>query len=352
LRGQQRFVAFDAAAGAIHCKSGKRQKPLGGWMRRIGAMALGMAIALCVTAAGAQDYPNRPIKFVQGFPAGGNADAITRVLGAEMAKGLGQPVVSEARVGAGGNIAAEQIARGAPDGYTLLLATTAHVVSPALYASLNYDPVNDFAFISSITNVPFFIVTYADSPYKTLKDLVDAARARPGAINIGTAGIGTGQHMCLELFASTLGVKIQHVPFRGDAGAVTGLLGKNVEAIIAPATAVLGNVQGGNFRALAITAKERWPALKDVPTVAEAVSPNFEMIAWIGVAAAHGTPKPIVERLNREFRRVIALPNVDEQLRNLGGFPNSSSPEEATERVKFEIARWKDVAHKAGIVPR
>src|SRR4029078_3681780 len=135
-------------------------------MRLIAAIVLGMTMALGATAAVAQDnYPSHPIKFVQGFPAGGNADAITRVLGAEMAKGLGQPVISEPRVGAGGNIAAEQVARGAPDGYTLLLATTAHVVSPALYASLNYDPVGDFAFISSVTNVPFFIVTYADSPY-------------------------------------------------------------------------------------------------------------------------------------------------------------------------------------------
>jgi len=311
-----------------------------------GTLALGMA------AAGAQQYPNRPIKFVQGFVAGGNADAITRVLGAELGKLLGQPVISEARVGAGGNIAAEQVARGEPDGYTLLLATTAHVVSPALYAKLNYDPVNDFAFISAVTNVPFFILVHADSPYKTLKELVEAARAKPGTINFGTAGIGTGQHMCLELFASTLGIKVTHVPFRGDAGAVTGLLGKNVDAIVAPASAALGNIRGGNFRALAITSKQRWPALKDVPSVAETVSPDFEMIAWIGIATTHGVPRPIIDRLNDAIRRAIADPGVDTQLYNLGGFPKSSTPEEATERVKFEIARWKDVAQKAGIPKR
>jgi tripartite-type tricarboxylate transporter receptor subunit TctC len=316
-------------------------------------VGLAVILALGAATANAQDkYPSRPIKFVQGFPAGGNADVLTRVIGAELARSIGQPVIPEARVGAGGNIAAEQIARGTPDGYTLLLATTAHVVSPALYASLNYDPIGDFAFISQVTDVPFFIVTYAEAPYKTIKDLVDAARGNPGAVNIGTAGIGTGQHMCLELFASTLGVKIQHVPFRGDAGAVTGLLGRTVDAVVAPATAVLGNIQGGNFRALAITAKERWPALKDVPSVAETVSPGFEMIAWIGAATTHGTPKPIIDRLNEEFRRAIAQAGVDEQLRNLGGFPKSSTPEEATARVKFEIARWKDVAQNAGIAPR
>jgi tripartite-type tricarboxylate transporter receptor subunit TctC len=158
--------------------------------------------------------------------------------------------------------------------------------------------------------------------------------------------------MCLELFASTLGIKVTHVPFRGDAGAVTGLLSKNVDAIVAPASAALGNIRGGNFRALAITSKERWPALKDVPSVAETVSPNFEMIAWIGVATTHGVPRPIIDRLNSAIRGAIADPEVDKQLYNLGGFPKSSTPEEAIERVKFEIARWKGVVEKAGIPKR
>lgn len=162
------------------------------------------AIGLLLTAAGAdaQQYPTRPIRFVQGFAPGGNADVITRLLGAEMSKGLGQPVISEARIGAGGNIAAEQVARGEPDGYTLLLVTTAHLVSPALYSTLGYDSINDFAFISSITNVPFFIVSHSDGPYRTIKDLVEAAKTKPGSVTIGTAGVGTGQHMGMELFAS------------------------------------------------------------------------------------------------------------------------------------------------------
>jgi len=308
---------------------------------------------LCIaTVADAQQYPTRPIRFVQGFAPGGNADVITRVLGAEMSKGLGQPVISEARIGAGGNIAAEQVARSEPDGYTLLLITTAHLVSPALYSTLGYDSINDFAFISSITNVPFFIVSHSDGPYRTIKDLVEAAKAKPGSVSIGTAGVGTGQHMGMELFASATGIKLLHVPFRGDSAAVTGLLGHSVDAIVAPGTVVLGNIQGGNFRALAITGSERWPQLKDVPTVAETVAPGFEMIAWIGVGTTHGVAKPIIGRLNQEFRRVIALPNVDEQLRGLGGFPKSSTPEEATERVKYEIPLWKQLAEKAGIPKR
>jgi tripartite-type tricarboxylate transporter receptor subunit TctC len=194
--------------------------------RHAAALLLVSSFVLSLTSAFAQQYPIRPIRFVQGFPAGGNADVITRIIGTELQKSLGQPVVPEARVGAGGNLAAEHVARGTPDGYTLLLVTTAHVVSPALYQSLNYDAVNDFAFISQVTQVPFFVVTHAESPYKTIQDLVEAAKAKPGSVSIGTAGIGTGQHMCLELFASTLGLQVLHVPFRGDAGAVTGFVGE------------------------------------------------------------------------------------------------------------------------------
>ena len=189
-------------------------------LRSLSLMALAVGLAFSAASALAQQYPTRPIRFVQGFAAGGNADVITRVLGAEMSKSLGQPVIFDARVGAGGNIAAEQVARAEPDGYTLLLVTTAHLVSPALYNSLGYNSINDFAFISSVTNVPFFIVTHAESPYRTIKDFVDAAKAKPGTLTIGTAGVGTGQHMGMELFAAATGIKVLHVPFRGNSAAV------------------------------------------------------------------------------------------------------------------------------------
>jgi tripartite-type tricarboxylate transporter receptor subunit TctC len=319
-----------------------------------GAIPLLIAAGLALGSidAFAQQYPTRPIRFVQGFPAGGNADVITRIIGTEMAKSLGQPVVPEARVGAGGNLAAEHVARAAPDGHTLLLVTTAHLVSPALYQSLGYDAVNDFAFISQVTHVPFFVVIHAESPYKSIQDLVDAAKAKPGSVSIGTAGIGTGQHMCLELFASTVGIKVLHVPFRGDAGAVTGLLGKTVDVVIAPGTAVFGNIDGGNFRVLAITGTERWPAQNNVPTIAETVAPGFEMIAWIGIGTTRGVPRPIVDRLAKDIQHAVAQPDVNAQLRKLGGFPRSSTPEEATARVVAEVQRWKDVAAKARIPKR
>ena len=317
--------------------------------RLVIAASLVAGVVLAIGTAAAQEYPTRPIRFIQGFAPGGNADVITRVLGAEIAKSLGQPVIPEARVGAGGNIAAQQVARAEPDGYTLLLVTTAHLVSPALYNALGYDPINDFAFISSVTNVPFFIVCRADSPYRSITDLVAAAKAKPGSITVGTAGIGTGQHMGLELFAAATGIRVLHVPFRGDAGAVTGLLEKSVDAIVTPGTAVFGNIEGGNFRALAIMGPQRWPSLKDVPTVGETVAPGFEMLAWIGVGTTHGVPPAIIARLNKAIRQAVAQPNVEERLRGLGGFPMSSTPDEATERVKREIPMWEALAQKAGI---
>jgi tripartite-type tricarboxylate transporter receptor subunit TctC len=308
-----------------------------------------VGLALGVQAAVAQDYPNRPIRFMQGFAPGGNADVITRVLGQALSRDLGQPVISESRSGAGGNIASAVTAKAPADGYTIVLLTTAHVISPAIYNSLGFDPVNDFEFISTVSDFPFFIVTSADSPYKTIGDLVAAARAKPGGITVGTAGVGTGQHMCEELFATSTGTKFVHVPFRGDSAAVAALLGNVVDFIVAPGTAIFANIEAGKFKALAVSVSKRWPSLPQVPTVAETVAPGFEVVAWAGVATTRGVPAPIVERLNKGLRQALALPNVEEQLRSLGGVPRASSPAEMRERVNSEIKRWIEVAAKAGI---
>jgi tripartite-type tricarboxylate transporter receptor subunit TctC len=318
---------------------------------RFAALTLTLMLALGAhkPAVAADDYPNRPIRFLQGFAPGGNADVISRVLGEEMSKSMNQPVIAESRAGAGGNLAAEQTARAAPDGYTILLITTAHVISPALYKSLRYDAVKDFEFITNVTDFPFLIVVNAESRFKTIADLVEAARANPGALTVGTAGVGSGQYMCVELFALSIGAKFVQVPYRGDSAAVTGLLGSNVDFIVAPGTAVLGNIEGGRFRALAISGSQRWAPLKDVPTVAETVAPGFEMMAWAGVATTHGVPRPIVDRLNTELRRAMALPHVEQRLRDLGGIPSASTPEEMTAKVASHVKRWIDVGEKAGL---
>lgn len=318
----------------------------------LAGLALAAGLALGGYPAVAQDYPTRAIRFVQGFAPGGNADVITRILGEEMSKGLGQAIVSESRPGAGGNLASEQVARMTPDGYTMVLLTTAHVISPALYKSLPFDPVKDFQFLSTVTDLPFFFVANPESRFKSIQDVVAEAKAKPGTVTVGTAGVGTGQHMCTELFASATGIKVVHVPFRGDSGAVTALLGKTVDVIVAPGTAILGNIQGGKLRALAISGPARWPPLPDVPTVAETVAPGFEMMAWVGVGTTAGVPRPVVDRLNAELRRAIATPHVSQRLRELGGFPSSSTPDEMKVKVETHIRKWTDLANKAGIPKR
>lgn len=309
-------------------------------------------IALNMQAAFAEVYPDRPIHFVQGFAPGGNADVISRVLGQALSHNMGQPVISELRSGAGGNLASAITAKAPPDGYTIVLLTTAHVISPAIYKSLEFDPVNDFEFISTVSDFPFFIVTNANSPYKTIGELVAAARSKPGGLTVGTAGVGTGQHMCAELFASSTDAKVVHVPYRGDSAAVAALLGNVVDFIVAPGTAIFANIEAGKLKALAVSGSTRWPSLPQVPTIAETVAPGFEVKAWVGVATTRGVPAPIVERLNKELRQALALPNVKDQLVKLGGIPHASSTKEMRERVISEIKRWTEVAAKAGIQKR
>jgi tripartite-type tricarboxylate transporter receptor subunit TctC len=309
-------------------------------------LSLAAILALAPGGALAQDYPARQIHFLQGFAPGGNADAIARVLGEELSKAVGQPVVVESRAGAGGNLAA----KAAPDGHTLLLMTTAHVISAALYRSLPFDPINDFAFITTVSELPHFIVVNAaKSPHKTIGDLIAAAKAKPGGVNFGTAGVGTGQHLASELLNASIGARMVHVPYRGDSGAVTGLLAGDVDFIMAPLPAVMGNIQAGSFRVLASTAGRPWPVLPDVPPIASALPQFGEVLPWIGVATTRGVPRPIVEKLNTQLRRIIALPQVEKRLRDFGGEPASSTPERITEKVRSEIARWSKVIAEAGI---
>lgn len=312
------------------------------------AVALLSAMFVC-DAALAQDYPNRPIRFLQGFAPGGNADTISRVLAEEMAKTFKSGFVNEAKVGAGGNLASDAVAKADPDGYSIVLFTTGHVISPALNKSLGFDPVEDFSFVSTVSEFPFFIVVGADSRFKSIADLVKEAGAKPGTLTVGTAGVGTGQHMCSELLAVSLKSKFVHVPFRGDAGAVTALLSGSVDFIIAPGTAIFGQIEAGKFRALAVSGKQRWASLPQVPTIAESGAPGFEVLAWTGIATTKGVAKPVVEKLNAEVRRAIAVPAVAEKLKGLGSVPVSSTPAEVTDKVRSQVQLWKQVAEKAGL---
>ncbi len=312
-------------------------------------VALLAVLVAAASPASANDFPNRPIRVLHGFAAGGNADIVARIMAEEMRKSLGQPLVVEPRPGAGGNIASQAVARSDADGYTIVLLTTAHAISPALIRTLNFDPVADFQFLSVVTDFPFFIVVNEASRFRTIQDLVAEARAKPATVTAGTAGVGTGHHMGLELMSSALGVKFVHVPYRGDSGAITGVLGNSVDFIIAPGAAVLSSIEGGKLRALAVTGPQRWPATPTVPTLSESVSPNLQMMAWIGFAAPQNTPRPVVDRLNAAIRQAVDSPEVRSRLAALGGYPSAGTPEEMTSKVTEQIRLWKEVAARAGM---
>jgi tripartite-type tricarboxylate transporter receptor subunit TctC len=321
-------------------------------IRMLAALAVGTALAIAALGAVAQEYPNRPLRIIQGFPPGGNADVVARILAQEMSKGLGQPIVVEARPGAGGNIAAEAVAKAAPDGYTLLLVTGGHAVAGASYKSLPYHSVDSFAMISTATFFPFVIATRTDGKFQSLPALLQAAKAAPNAVTCGAAGPGVTQHLTGELLAGTAGVKFLYVPYKGDAGAVTALLGSQIDFIITPATAILPHVKSGAFKALAATGSVRWQGMPEVPTVEESGVPGFDVRSWIGLATTAGTPRPIVERLQAEVQRTLQVPEVRARLEQIGGDVRGSTPEEMRERVATEVQRWAKVIRDANITPQ
>lgn len=297
----------------------------------------------------AQGYPDRAVKLYQGFAPGGNADAIARAVGVEMGKALGRPIVVEAQPGAGGTIAAASVARAKPDGYTLLLATGGHAVAGALYNTLPYKTVDDFEAVSTVTYFPFLIVVNAGSKVQGLAELVALAKAAPGTVAYGTAGIGSTHHLAGELLTKMAGVSMMHVPYRGDAASVTALLGGEVPFIIAPPTAVLSTIQAGKLRAVATTGPQRWPGLPKVPTVAEQGVAGYDVRSWAGILAPAGTRRAIVDRLNAETLRALQAPSVRQRLEDMGGEARGSTPEEMKALVARELEKWTQVVADARI---
>lgn len=311
--------------------------------------AAAAALALACSTAQAQGYPNRPIKIVQGFAPGGNADTIARLVGNELSRSLGQPVVVEARAGAGGNLASDAVAKSVPDGYTLVLLTGGHTASAGLYKSLPFDPVDSFEMISTISQFPFLFMVRADSTHAALKNVLDAARANPNAVAYGSAGTGSTHHLTGELLARTAGVPMLHVPFKGDAAAVTSLLGGDIPLMVGSPTVALPQVKAGKVRVLAVSSNTRFTALPDVPTADEAGVPGFDVRSWTGLAAARGTPRPVIERLHAEVARILQSPEMRGRIEGLGAEARSSTPQEFRERVATESARWKRVVAESNI---
>ncbi|MBX9825321.1 MAG: tripartite tricarboxylate transporter substrate binding protein [Xanthobacteraceae bacterium] len=291
----------------------------------------------------------RPITLMHGFTPGANVDITARIVAEHLAKRLGQPVVVETRPGAGGTTSAAAVARAVPDGSTLAILPSGHAVSPAMYKQLAYNAVNDFSFISMLTENPFILVTYPDHPAKTLADVVKAAQADPGKLTYATAGNGTGMHLASELLVSMGALKIQHVPYRGSPQAITDLIAKRVDFQMDTPQLLLPFLSDGRVRAIAVTGPSRFFALPDVPTVAEGGLQGYSVTGWLGIAGPAGLPADFVQKINAEVKAILAEPDVIQRLRALGADVRPTTPDAFKTRVADDIAKWTKVVADANI---
>ncbi len=309
-------------------------------------------MALCALAAtgtvAAADYPIKPITLIHGFGAGGNADSVARVIASEMEKRLGQPVVVESRTGAGGTIASAFVAKAAPDGYTLIMLTGGHTASAAMRKELPYDPVADFAPISTVTTFPFVVAVSANNPAKTLADLVAKARSRSDAVTFSSVGVGSTQHLTGELLASAAQAKMLHIPYRGGGAPVMSVIAGEVDVLVDTATVAGPQIQAGKLRALAVTSSQPWPQMPGVPTASQTL-PNFEVMSWLGLAAPAKTPSAIIDQLNATLAQITQDPAVRKTLQGMGSEPAHMAPQAMRGMIERDIAQWKQVVQDAHI---
>jgi tripartite-type tricarboxylate transporter receptor subunit TctC len=307
------------------------------------------AIAL-PSAAQAQTYPDRPIRLIAPFPAGGLADVLARAVGDQMTKSLGQPVIVENRAGAGGNTGADAVAKAAPDGYTLLMSSAGILTAnPFLYAKMPFDVETAFIPVSNVAEMSMLLVVHPNVEAKTLKDFVALAKARPGKLNFGSPGIGTTGHLGLAMFMHAAKVQITHVPYRGAAPAVQDLIAGQIDGVVDNPPTVISHIEGGKLRPLAVAAKSRMKLLPDVPTAAEGGVANYEASSWFGIAAPAGTPAPIVERLHKEIAAAVRSPAMQERFAKSGAQLVGNTPQEFAAQIRTERVRWGEIIKAAGI---
>jgi tripartite-type tricarboxylate transporter receptor subunit TctC len=299
--------------------------------------------------ASAQGYPDKPIRILVGFAPAGPADIAARVLGEKLTEAWGKPVVIENVTGAAGNVSAERAAKAAPDGYTLLLGASSTIVTNlSLYEKIGFDPVKDFVPISQLCVTPNILALNNNVPVKSVTELVALAKAQPGALTFGSAGVGTSQHLAGELFKVRAGIKLQHVPYRGIAQVMPDLLGGRLTMVFGNISALLQLSRENKVRALAVTSLKRAPSLPDIPTMAEQGFPGFDATAWFGVLAPSGTPAPIVARLHAETAKILAMPDVRKRFADLGMETIGNSPAQFAEVIRTEIPVWAKVIKESG----
>jgi tripartite-type tricarboxylate transporter receptor subunit TctC len=314
-------------------------------------MRLAAALA-ALTAFGsvcAQTFPEKPVTLVVPFPAGGATDPVARTLANRMSELWKQPVVVLNRAGAGGNIGAESVARGAADGYTLLVGTTSLAIAPSLYARLGYDVLKDFAPISKVTIAPNLLVVHPSVPVRSVKELVALARSRPGQLISASAGTGTSNHLSLLLFVNLAKVDITHVPYKGAAPAVADTVGGHTHMTFAPAPGSLALVQANRLRVLAVTTARRWSGLPDVPTVAEGGVPGYELTSWVGLLAPSATPQAVTARIHAAVVESLRTPGVRDALVKSGTEPLGNTPEAFAQELRLDLAKWGKTIKEAGL---
>ena len=321
-------------------------------MRLLSRVLAVAALAFATQAAG-QAWPAKPIKVVVPYPAGGYYDVVGRVIGQKLSEALGQPVVVENRAGANAIIGTEFVAKSPADGYTIMVGGSGpHAINTSLYPKLPYDAVKDFAPVAHVSTSANTLVVAATHPANSLKDLLAMAKARPGAVSYASNGAGSTVHLCAELMASMAGLKLNHVPFKGSAPAITAVLGSQVDFAFATAGDVLPHIKAGKLKALAVTTARRVAATPDVPTMAEAGLPDFEAVAWFAFFAPAGTPADIVGRLNQEINRALREADVRERLSAQGSAELIGGPPERLGQLREkEIAKWAQVIRAAGVTP-
>ena len=323
-------------------------------MRLIGAVfraCLVLAPALVPATVLAQVYPDRPIRMLVGYPAGGSVDASARVLAERLGPLLGQPVLIENRAGATGNIAADALVKAAPDGYTIYMGTSINAVSVSLFKNLSYDPVRDFAPVSKVVVSPSVLVLHPSVPATSVRELVAHAKANPGKLTYATTGAGSSPHLCAELFSTLAGIKMLHVPYKGAAPATTDLLGGQVALTFSNPTSVIPHIATGRIRGLAVTGARRFSQLPALPTMIEAGYPDFDLTAWYGVMVPRGTPPEIINRLNGAVVKVLQVPAVRELLEKQGLEPQASTPAELAKELRDDVAKFAKLLKDAGVQP-
>jgi tripartite-type tricarboxylate transporter receptor subunit TctC len=321
-------------------------------LRRRAALGLGVLALLAGTVApparAQTDYPTGPVTLVVPFPAGGSTDLVARLVAAGMVEPLGQQVVVENRGGAGGNIGAAAVTRAEPDGYTILMGTVAtHALNPALYKKMPYDAVEDFAPVSLLALIPNVLVVNPDFPARSVPELVDLLKAHPGEYSYASSGNGTPLHLSGELFKSMAGVDMVHVPYKGAGPALVDVIAGHVPIMFDNLPPSLEQIRAGKLRGLAVTTKERAPAIPELPTIAETL-PGYETYSWNALFAPAGTPGPIIQRLNEAARAAVKDPEIAAKLKDLSATPVGSTPEELAAHVQAELAKWAPVVEASG----